>query len=429
MGTGFSCSCPQGQVGDPYKSGCFPEGSCPNGDRDCPDKSICIRDMCKNICYDSCGPNTECSINNRQAQCQCLQGFIPSPLDARTCIRDSQGCRKDADCIGGSTCQGGQCRYSCRGQNDCLVGEQCSDSMCMISCISSQQCPSSQVCSNGVCSIGCRNNENCPSDEVCISFKCVNPCQQEGACGPNALCKVSGNDVQCSCPERFAGVPTPQQGCVRIPARCPNGNCAKGERCLDGLCTKVCHSDKNCLQGEICIDSTCQPGCNKEEDCRPGEICQGGSCVCAVGFINTPKGCQDINECENSICHPSANCANIPGSFKCTCPRGLVGDPYTKGCKNPNECTTNRDCGPNWHAPATEVVIENVSTPVTGLNVAQTQTAMSRITNHFANVLTSMWATQAHPLAAQRLNVKRIPTAVVTRCVKWRTTDVSMRAA
>ena len=23
-----------------------------------------------------------------------------------------------------------------------------------------------------------------------------------------------------------------------------------------------------------------------------------------------------------------------------------MGDPYTKGCKNPNECTTNRDCGP-----------------------------------------------------------------------------------
>ena len=84
---------------------------------------------------------------------------------------------------------------------------------------------------------------------------------------------------------------------------------------------------------------------------------------------------------------------------------------------------------PNWHVPATEVVIENVSTPVTGLNVAQTQTAMSKITNHFANVLTSMWATQAHPLAAQRLNGKRIPTAVVIRCVKWRTTDVSMRAA
>ena len=152
--TGFSCLCPQGQVGDPYKTGCFPEGSCPNGDRDCPDKSLCVSGRCKNVCYDSCGPNTECSIRNRQAVCQCLAGFIPSPLDPRTCIRDSKQCRLDTDCADGSTCQAGQCRYACRGQNDCLVGEQCSDSMCMISCISSQQCPASQVCSSGVCSVG-----------------------------------------------------------------------------------------------------------------------------------------------------------------------------------------------------------------------------------------------------------------------------------
>ena len=363
--TGHTCSCPRGHVGDPYQAGCFPEGSCPHGDKDCPEKSLCLNGKCKNICYDSCGPNTECTINNRAAQCQCLQGFIPSPLDARTCIRDSQGCRADADCSGGSTCQGGQCRISCRSQNDCLIGEQCSESMCMISCISSQQCPSGQVCSNGVCSIGCRSNSNCPTNEVCISFKCVNPCSQEGACGPNALCKIVNKNVQCSCPPRFAGVPTPQQGCVRIPSRCPGGNCppqhackggmchwqcdinadcAKGEKCLDDVCVKVCHSDKNCLQGEICLDSTCQPGCNKEEDCRPGEICQGGNCVCAVGFISTPAGCKDINECDNQVCHTSSNCVNTAGSYKCTCPRGEVGDPYTKGCKSPNECRTNRDC-------------------------------------------------------------------------------------
>ena len=73
--TGFSCLCPQGQVGDPYKTGCFPEGSCPNGDSDCPEKSICVNGRCKNICYDSCGPNTECSISNRAAQCQVRSYF------------------------------------------------------------------------------------------------------------------------------------------------------------------------------------------------------------------------------------------------------------------------------------------------------------------------------------------------------------------
>ena len=370
---GYTCTCNQGQVGDPISGGCFPEGSCPNGDKDCPDKSVCLEGRCKNICFDACGPNTECVITaNRQAQCQCLQGFIPSPLDARTCIRDSQTCRADSDCAGSSTCQAGQCRFACRSPNDCLIGEQCTDSMCMISCISSQQCSAGQVCTAGVCKIGCRSNENCPTDEVCISFQCINPCKKEGACGPNAQCQLAtgaGKSVQCTCPAGFAGVPTPQQGCVRIPSRCPagstcplghvckgsmchfqcqiNANCARGEKCQGGMCVKVCHSDRNCLQGEICLDSTCQPGCNKEEDCRPGEICQQGACVCSVGFVSTPAGCQDINECEKkTICHASATCSNVPGSFKCLCPAGLVGDPFVKGCTSPNECTTNRDCGP-----------------------------------------------------------------------------------
>ena len=66
--------------------------------------------------------------------------------------------------------------------------------------------------------------------------------------------------------------------------------------------------------------------------------------MCAVGFISTPAGCKDINECDNQVCHTSSNCVNTAGSYKCTCPRGEVGDPYTKGCKSPNECRTNRDC-------------------------------------------------------------------------------------
>ena len=342
--TGYTCTCPSKQVGDPYKTGCLPEGSCPNGDRDCPTNSICKDKVCTNICYGACGPNTECAVVNRQAQCQCLPGFIPSPLDSRTCIRDSKECRSDADCPG-STCHKGQCRYACRNPSDCLIGEQCTDSMCMISCISSQQCPQNQVCSSGICTLGCRSNENCPSSEVCINFQCINPCSKEGACGPNALCSLSGKEVQCSCPEGFAGVPTPQQGCVRIPNRCPDGkcqanhvchgnlchhkcsinsDCARGEKCMAGLCVKVCRSDKNCLQGEICVDSTCQPGCNKEEDCRPGELCISGKCECNEGFLLTNNGCQDINECENQICHPSAQCSNIPGSYQCQCPPGKL---------------------------------------------------------------------------------------------------------
>lgn len=38
----------------------------------------------------------------------------------------------------------------------------------------------------------------------------------------------------------------------------------------------------------------------------------------------------DINECVvNNFCHADARCANIPGSFTCTCNAGHTGDGRT----------------------------------------------------------------------------------------------------
>lgn len=54
--------------------------------------------------------------------------------------------------------------------------------------------------------------------------------------------------------------------------------------------------------------------------------------------------CDDIDECSERPCHSSAVCKNYPGSFVCACPDGLVGDPISTGCRNPEECLTNTDC-------------------------------------------------------------------------------------
>uniref|UniRef100_A0A0K0D836 EGF-like domain-containing protein n=1 Tax=Angiostrongylus cantonensis TaxID=6313 RepID=A0A0K0D836_ANGCA len=42
--------------------------------------------------------------------------------------------------------------------------------------------------------------------------------------------------------------------------------------------------------------------------------------------IAEDAGCTDIDECFLSLCHPAATCANLVGSFSCTCPDGFVGD-------------------------------------------------------------------------------------------------------
>ena len=75
-----------------------------------------------------------------------------------------------------------------------------------------------------------------------------------------------------------------------------------------------------------------------------------------------------------------------------------------------------------------EEAIVNVSILVTELNVEQMQTVKFAIINLSASVLTSMLATQAPILVAQRLSVSKTVTALVIRCVKWRTTDVLMLA-
>ena len=59
----------------------------------------------------------------------------------------------------------------------------------------------------------------------------------------------------------------------------------------------------------------------------------------------------DINECTsllpvdpNGPCGATAICVNILGSYKCECPAGSDGDPYTSGCYGLARCEKDADC-------------------------------------------------------------------------------------
>lgn len=369
--SGPSCRCPPNYVGDPYRSGCRPEGQCPNGDRDCPPNAVCADGLCIDPCGSACGPNAICKVINRQPVCTCPLKFKPVGEEPRDgCTRSTLKCTSDIDC-GGDVCHNGQCKVACRNSNDCSFGEKCLQNICVTPCLDHSQCSNGLACFNGVCAIGCRSNKDCAQNEACINSKCQNPCQTEGVCGPNALCDCEDHVTSCKCPPGFEGNPTPEQGCVRVPApceathQCPSGHmcianhcnlpckttalCAVGERCYNNMCAKVCYTSNNCLPGEVCNnDGTCQPGCDTDADCPATELCINGKCKCATGFIGTPFGCTDIDECTEGPCHPSAHCENIPGSYKCHCPEGTVGDPYSNvGCSVPKECYKNEDCADN----------------------------------------------------------------------------------
>lgn len=369
--TGPMCRCPENFIGEPETTGCRPVGQCPNGDADCPANTICASGRCIDPCENACGQNSECKVVNRKPVCSCPLKFQQngeSPKEG--CVRSVSRCRSDIDC-GGDICYNGQCRVACRNADDCSVGEKCLSNICVIPCLDHSQCTSGLACLEGLCVLGCRSNRDCPSDQSCINNKCADPCKTGGICGPNALCSIDKHLSQCTCPEGFEGNPTPDQGCVRVPApclatnQCPSshmciGNqcnlpcqkasaCAIGERCYQNVCRKVCYTSNNCLPGEICNnDGTCQPGCDSDADCPPTELCLSGKCKCAAGFIGTPFGCSDIDECTEEPCHPTARCENLPGSYRCICPEGTVGDGLTQqGCIKPKECYKDDDCANN----------------------------------------------------------------------------------
>ncbi|KAJ8890121.1 hypothetical protein PR048_009628 [Dryococelus australis] len=332
-----------------------------------PPQSTCRNGWCINPCEGACGPNALCSVVNRKPVCSCPQRFIPGPTGAASgCLRAVSQCSSDTDCKG-DVCHGSQCKVVCRNVDDCLQGERCVQGMCQLPCGGHPQCAEGQACISSYCQIGCRANKDCRGDQACINSKCQDPCKRKEVCGPNAICRCENHATQCYCPKGFSGNPVPQQGCIRVPkpcgklSDCPVGQrcsagicvlpcshaeeCAVGERCDDGACVKVCYGDSNCLAGEVCLDGTCRLGCGSDQDCHTNQLCIRNMCRCGSGFKTGPGGCQDINECEDSPCHPTAKCSNTPGSYRCECPGGMVGDPFLEpGCRPPDECSQDNDC-------------------------------------------------------------------------------------
>jgi hypothetical protein len=195
------CSCPLDKVGDAYRTGCRANGTCPNGNNDCPSEASCLDGRCVDPCDSFCGPNAACRVINHKPSCSCPPRFNPNPTAERGCVRQPQSCRSDGDCPSGSPCMGGQCKAVCRNAQDCAQGERCVSSMCQLPCLSQEQCPNGQACVGSYCKAGCRADSDCPINQACLNHRCENPCQREGVCGTNALCRVIDRSAQCACPD------------------------------------------------------------------------------------------------------------------------------------------------------------------------------------------------------------------------------------
>lgn len=374
----FTCSCPPDFIGDPYvkgENGCRHPNSCPNGNRDCASYAACVPDasglfLCKNACEKiECGPNAVCEVHDHEPKCRCMENFRGEP-NSLGCSRIPRLCKSNPDCGDSQECVDGQCRFVCTIDGECAFGERCVDNFCVKACIVHDSCSPNEACvSKGYCNIGCRDNGECLPGEACILNRCQNPCELKTTiCGPNAICAMSHHNLTCSCPPYFEGNPTPIMGCKRRYTDCSNGgrcptsghichtgkcrpscgNCVEGERCIEGICHQSCSSDSNCPAGEVCTNQICIAGCRSNVDCGFNQICANTQCTCVPGFQYVPgAGCLDLDECATKPCHASAICENIPGSYRCSCQEGEIGDGWT-GCQNPGECPRGDvDCPSN----------------------------------------------------------------------------------
>ena len=372
----LKCTCPPGFIGDPYSKGidgCKHPNACPRGNIDCSSNSVCMPDttglfLCKNPCDQiECGPNSVCEIHDQEPKCRCLDNFNGEP-NSFGCSRIPRFCKSNPDCGDSQECIDGQCRFVCTVDSECAGGEKCVDNFCVKACIVHDSCSPNEACvSKGYCNFGCRDNVECQSNQACIQNRCQNPCEIKNICGHNSLCNVQSHNLTCYCPENFEGNPDPIMGCKRKyyhcngDIDCPNGlvcannkcrpmctNCVDGEKCIANACFQTCSSDINCPAGEVCINHVCITGCRSNADCTLNQICANTLCSCIPGFeYIAGVGCVDIDECLTQPCHPTAVCENVPGSYRCSCREGEIGDGWT-GCQNPGECPRGDiDCPSN----------------------------------------------------------------------------------
>ncbi|XP_030580184.1 fibrillin-2-like isoform X2 [Archocentrus centrarchus] len=181
-----------------------------------------------------------------------------------------------------------------------------------------------------------------PDRQHCVD---VDECAvMNGGC--EGRCTNSEGSYECSCSEGYALKPDLRtcadiNECEETPDICGRGQCANipGKyRCLcfDGFMVsmdmRTCIDVNECdLSPNICLHGYCK------------NTIGSFVCHCKLGYFVTKgsTGCTDIDECEKGShkCDMNAACINIPGSFKCRCRDGWVGDGFK--CVDTDECTHN----------------------------------------------------------------------------------------
>ncbi|XP_074523241.1 uncharacterized protein LOC141788253 [Halichoeres trimaculatus] len=259
--------------------------------------------------------------------------FDPGPLPHGTSSMNADGSWAVFSCDSGFWLHGPSMLY-CKGHTWNSTKPECRESMpCSLSnggcsqlCSHSLQYNQSFNQTLGRTECHCRpgftlldDGQTCRDVDECVEEQ--HQCQQR--------CDNTFGSFKCSCDDGY------QQAQDQI-------SCTDTDECADnqglGPCMEQCHNTPgsyycSCTHGHIlainrhsCIRE-CPPGYRKHLTITPDN----------TTVQNLREECVDINECQEDRC--GLQCVNLPGSYKCTCPRGYTLQGDGRHCKDINECS------------------------------------------------------------------------------------------
>ena len=124
-----------------------------------------------------------------------------------------------------------------------------------------------------------------------------------------------------------------------------SNNCDANAICLNTIGSFTC----TCNEGYYGTGKYCAPGQCHDGSCPVNQKCSKPTsidCECKSGFIQVSSNiCADIDECsDENDCAGEAKCLNTPGSYKCACKPGFVGN--GKSCLE-GQCSAEAFCEKN----------------------------------------------------------------------------------
>ncbi|XP_046357676.2 uncharacterized protein LOC124135985 [Haliotis rufescens] len=289
----------------------------PDG-KTCSDMNECGMSLCSQTCLNTDGGYT----------CSCYQGFYLDD-DGYSCTECpfpfwGPSCNNTCECKGHAT--------NCDPVHGCVCVEGWTGVNCAVNInecgLDPSICSSQQTCVDTPGSYQCR----CPAGFRKQGLECIdiNECEaMTSPCQSNFLCLNTAGSFSCHCQEGYTEV---EQQCLDI------DECTNGQSSCEQLCVNV-PGTYNCM---------CHYGYELSDDRKTCDKTLAASCVVAVGVScshycvteqNQPwcgcnrgynlavdrKTCLDINECtSNSSNQCSHECENIPGTYRCSCPPGML---------------------------------------------------------------------------------------------------------